>query len=137
MTLLQGKRILVTGGIITDSSIAFHIAKVAQEAGAELVLTGFDRMKLIQRIADRLPNPAPLLELDVQNQEHLDSLAGRITEVIGEGNKIDGVVHSIGSCRRPAWASTRSSTPPRTRTSPRAFTSRRIRMPRWPKLFCR
>ena len=93
--LLEGKRILVTG-IITDSSIAFHIAKVAQEAGAELVLTGFDRMKLIQRIADRLPEKAPLLELDVQNQEHLDSLADRITEVIGEGNKLDGVVHSIG-----------------------------------------
>src|SRR5262249_49829665 len=93
--LLEGKRILVTG-IITDSSIAFHIAKVAQEAGAELVLTGFDRMKLIQRIADRLPNPAPLLELDVQNEEHLASLAGRVTEVIGDGNKLDGVVHSIG-----------------------------------------
>ena len=93
--LLEGKRILVTG-IITDSSIAFHIAKVAQESGAQLVLTGFDRMKLIQRIADRLPEKAPLLELDVQNQEHLDSLAGRVTEVIGEGNKLDGVVHSIG-----------------------------------------
>ena len=92
---LEGKRILVTG-IITDSSIAFHIAKVAQEAGAELVLTGFDRMQLIQRIADRLPKPAPLLELDVQNEEHLDTLADRVTEVIGEGNKLDGVVHSIG-----------------------------------------
>ncbi len=93
--LLEGKRILVTG-IITDSSIAFHIAKVAQEAGAELVLTGFDRMRLIQRIADRLPEKAPLLELDVQNEEHLDTLADRVTEVIGEGNKLDGVVHSIG-----------------------------------------
>ena len=93
--LLEGKRILVTG-IITDSSIAFHIAKVAQEAGAELVLTGFDRLRLIQRIVDRLPNPAPLLELDVQNEEHLATLADRVTEVIGEGNKLDGVVHSIG-----------------------------------------
>ncbi len=93
--LLEGKRILVTG-IITDSSIAFHIAKVAQEAGAELVLTGFDRMRLIQRIVDRLPKPAPLLELDVQNEEHLATLADRVTEVIGEGNKLDGVVHSIG-----------------------------------------
>ncbi|MCV7384507.1 NADH-dependent enoyl-ACP reductase InhA [Mycolicibacter longobardus] len=93
--ILEGKRILVTG-IITDSSIAFHIAKVAQEAGAQLVCTGFDRLRLIQRIIDRLPEPAPLLELDVQNQEHLDTLAARITEVIGEGNKIDGVVHSIG-----------------------------------------
>lgn len=92
---LAGKRILVTG-IITDSSIAFHIARVAQEAGAEIVCTGFDRLRLIQRIVDRLPNPAPLLELDVQNDEHLDSLADRITEVIGADNKLDGVVHSIG-----------------------------------------
>jgi meromycolic acid enoyl-[acyl-carrier-protein] reductase len=93
--ILEGKRILVTG-IITDSSIAFHIAKAAQEAGAELVLTGFARMKLVQRIADRLPKPAPLLELDVQDDEHLGSLAARVTEVIGDGNKLDGVVHSIG-----------------------------------------
>jgi enoyl ACP reductase len=93
--ILEGKRVLVTG-IITDSSIAFHIARVAQEAGAQVVCTGFDRMKLIARIIDRLPQPAPLLELDVQNQEHLDSLAGRVAEVIGEGNGLDGVVHSIG-----------------------------------------
>ena len=93
--ILEGKRVLVTG-IITDSSIAFHIARVAQEAGAEIVCTGFDRMRLIQRIIDRLPKPAPLLELDVQNPEHLDSLADRVTEVIGAGNRLDGVVHSIG-----------------------------------------
>ena len=93
--LLDGKRILVTG-IITDASIAFHIAKVAQEAGAQLVLTGFDRLRLIQRIADRLPEKAPLIELDVQNEQHLNSLAERVTAEIGEGNKLDGVVHSIG-----------------------------------------
>jgi enoyl ACP reductase len=68
--LLDGKRILVSG-IITDSSIAFHIARVAQEQGAELVLTGFDRLRLIQRIADRLPQKAPLIELDVQNEKHI------------------------------------------------------------------
>ena len=84
--LLEGKRILVTG-IITDSSIAFHIARVAQEHGAELVLTGFDRLRLIQRIADRLPEKAPLLELDVQNDEHLATLADRVTEVIGRGQQ--------------------------------------------------
>src|SRR6185503_6949425 len=93
--LREGKRILVTG-IITDSSSAFYSSKVAQEAGAERVLTGFDRMRLIQRIIDRLPEKAPLLELDVQNDEHLATLADRVTEVIGEGNKLDGVVHSIG-----------------------------------------
>src|SRR3984957_14636801 len=93
--LLDGKRILVSG-IITDSSIAFHIARVAQEQGAQLVLSGFDRLRLIQRIADRLPEKAPLIELDVQNEEHLDTLAERVTAEIGEGNKLDGVVHSIG-----------------------------------------
>jgi enoyl ACP reductase len=93
--ILEGKRVLVTG-IITDSSIAFHIARVAQLAGAEVICTGYDRMKLIARILDRLPAPAPLLELDVQNAEHLDTLAARISEVIGAGNKLDGVVHSIG-----------------------------------------
>src|SRR6202051_2874178 len=92
---LEGKRVLVTG-IITDSSIAFHIARVAQEEGAELVLTGFDRLRLIKRITERLPKSAPLLELDVQDEKHLDSLAERVTEVIGDGNKLDGVVHSIG-----------------------------------------
>ncbi|MEZ0366449.1 NADH-dependent enoyl-ACP reductase InhA [Mycobacterium sp. pUA109] len=92
---LEGKRILVTG-IITDSSIAFHIARVAQEQGAQPVCTGFDRLRLIERILDRLPAKPPLLELDVQNNEHLNTLAARVTEVIGEGNKLDGVVHSIG-----------------------------------------
>jgi enoyl ACP reductase len=93
--LLEGKRILVSG-IITDASIAFHIARVAQEQGAQLVLTGFDRLRLIQRIADRLPEKAPLIELNVQDEKHLDTLAERVTAEIGEGNKLDGVVHSIG-----------------------------------------
>ena len=42
MALLTGKNILVTG-VITDGSIAFHIAKLAQEEGANVVLTGFGR----------------------------------------------------------------------------------------------
>src|ERR1700743_2625141 len=93
--LLEGKRILVSG-IITDASIAFHIARVAQEAGAQLVLTEFDRLRLIQRIADRLPEKAPLLELDGRHEERRASLADRVSGEIGEGNKLDGVVHSIG-----------------------------------------
>jgi meromycolic acid enoyl-[acyl-carrier-protein] reductase len=91
--LLEGKTILVTG-IITDSSIAFHVAKAAQEAGAKVVITGFDRLRLIDRIAQRLPQPVPpAIELDVQNAEHLATLAGRVREIAPEG--IDGVVHSI------------------------------------------
>jgi enoyl-[acyl-carrier protein] reductase I len=90
--LLEGKRLLVTG-VITDASIAFHAAKAAQEQGAQVVLTGFGRLRLVERIAQRLPESAPVLELDVQNQEQLDSLAERVGEHV---DGLDGVLHSIG-----------------------------------------
>ncbi|WNV88707.1 enoyl-ACP reductase FabI [Umezawaea sp. Da 62-37] len=90
--LLEGKRLLITG-VITDASIAFHVAKVAQEQGAEVVLTGFGRMSLVERIAKRLPKPAPVVELDVQNQEHLDTLADRVREHL---DGLDGLVHAVG-----------------------------------------
>jgi len=89
--LLDGKRLLITG-VITDSSIAFHAARVAQEEGAEVVLTGFGRMSLVERISRRLPKPAPLIELDVTNNEQLDSLADRVREHV---TGLDGVLHSI------------------------------------------
>ncbi len=64
MGILDGKRILVTG-VLTDASIAFHVARLAQQEGATVVLTGFGRLSLVQRIAKRLPEPPPVLELDV------------------------------------------------------------------------
>ncbi|MFD7923205.1 enoyl-ACP reductase FabI [Streptomyces sp. NPDC059740] len=92
--ILAGKRILVTG-VLTDHSIAFHAAKVAQEEGAEVVLTGFGRLSLVERIAKRLPKPAPVIELDVTDQEHLDRLPGLVAEHFGDEGGLDGVVHSI------------------------------------------
>ncbi|WP_157247493.1 enoyl-ACP reductase FabI [Nonomuraea typhae] len=92
MGILEGKRILVTG-VLTDASIGFAVAKIAQEEGAQVVLTGFGRLSLVERIAKRLPQPAPVLELDVQNTDHLDSLASRVGEHV---DGLDGVVHSIG-----------------------------------------
>ncbi|MCD9142360.1 MULTISPECIES: enoyl-ACP reductase FabI [Streptomyces] len=92
--ILAGKRILVTG-VLTESSIAFQAAKVAQNEGAEVILTGFGRLSLVERIAKRLPKPAPVIELDVSNQEHLDGLADKVREHLGEGVALDGIVHSI------------------------------------------
>ncbi|PSL03649.1 enoyl-[acyl-carrier-protein] reductase [NADH] [Haloactinopolyspora alba] len=89
--ILEGKRILVTG-VLTDSSFAFHTARLAQLAGATVVVTGFGRMSLVERIAKRLPHEAPVLELDVQDDTHLDSLAERVGEHV---DGLDGVVHSI------------------------------------------
>jgi meromycolic acid enoyl-[acyl-carrier-protein] reductase len=98
MGILEGKRLLVTG-VLTDASIAFHVARVAQEEGAQIVLTGFGRLSLVERIAKRLPEPPPVLELDVTSQEHLDSLAGRISEYLPG---LDGVLHSIGNAPQDA-----------------------------------
>jgi enoyl ACP reductase len=92
MGILDGKRILVTG-VLTDASIAFHVARVAQEQGATLVLTGFGRLSLVERIAKRLPEPPPVLELDVTNLAHLGSLAARVSEYV---DALDGIVHAIG-----------------------------------------
>lgn len=93
MGILQGKSILVTG-VLTDSSIAFHIARLAQEEGATVILSSYGRvMSLTTRIAGRLPNPAPVIELNVTNQEHLDALVSKVKEHVPY---LDGVVHSIG-----------------------------------------
>jgi len=92
MGLLDGKRLLITG-VITDASIAFSVARVAQEQGADVVLTGFGRLSLVERVARKLPKPAPVVELDVTSTEHLDSLADRVREHV---DGLDGVLHSVG-----------------------------------------
>ena len=94
MGILQGKKILVTG-VLTDASIAFHIARIAQEEGAQVVLSSYGRvLSLTTRIAGRLPQPAPIVQLDVTNNEDLDALESRVREHFPDG--LDGVVHSIG-----------------------------------------
>lgn len=90
--LLEGKRILVTG-VITEQSIAFNVAKIAQEQGATVVLTGYGRLSLVERIAKRLPVTAPVIELDATNPEQLAALADNVR---GYVDGLDGVVHSIG-----------------------------------------
>jgi enoyl-[acyl-carrier protein] reductase I len=92
MGILEGKRLLITG-VLTDASIAFSVAKLAQEQGAKVVLTGFGRLSLVERIAKRLPEPPPVLELDVTSPEQLESLAERVGEHV---DGLDGVVHAIG-----------------------------------------
>jgi meromycolic acid enoyl-[acyl-carrier-protein] reductase len=91
MGILDGKRILVTG-IITDASIAFHVARVAQQEGATVIVTGFGRLSLVERIVRRLPSPPPVLELDVTSEEHLASLAHRVREHV---DGLDGVLHAV------------------------------------------
>jgi enoyl-[acyl-carrier protein] reductase I len=92
MGILTGKNILVTG-VLTDASIAFHIARLAQEEGANLVLSSYGRVfRLTERISARLPATAPVIELDVTSDADLAALPSRVGEYLPT---LDGVVHSI------------------------------------------
>ena len=91
--LLDDKRLVITG-VLNDASIAYHVARLAQEQGAEIVLTGFGRgMRITERVAGKLPQQADVLELDVTDESHLERVAG---EVDARWGRLDGVVHAIG-----------------------------------------
>jgi enoyl ACP reductase len=91
--LLEDKKLLVTG-VLTPSSIAFTCARVAQEQGAEVVLTSFGRAKsLTERAAKRLPTPPDVLELDIADADHRAELG---TELGRRWGRVDGVLHAIG-----------------------------------------
>lgn len=93
MPLLEGKRILVTG-VLTDASLAFAVARLAQEEGAEIVLTGAGRgLSLTTRTARKLPEPAEVLELDVANAEHAVAVREHLEKTWG---RVDGALHAIG-----------------------------------------
>ena len=91
--MLEGKHILVTG-VLTDESLAFAVARRAQEEGAEVVLTGAGRgLSLTRRIARKLPRPPEVLELDVTVPGHVVTVAEDLGSRWG---KLDGLLHSIG-----------------------------------------
>jgi meromycolic acid enoyl-[acyl-carrier-protein] reductase len=90
--ILEGKRLLITG-VITKDSIAYHAAEQAQKEGAEIVLSSFGRVRrMTERAAQRLPQPADVLELDVNKTEDLDALTESVRERWGG---IDGALHAI------------------------------------------
>lgn len=105
--LLTGKNVLITG-IITEASMAFHTARMAQEQGANVVLTGFGRMSLVERIAKRLPAAAPVIELDVTDAAQVASLAERVGAHV---DRLDGVLHAIGFAPASALGGTFLQTP--------------------------
>ncbi len=66
---------------------------VAQEQGAEIVLTGFGRaMRLTQRSAKRLPDPPDVLELDIHSEEDMAALVADLGQRWGS---VDGALHAI------------------------------------------
>lgn len=93
MGILEGKKLLITG-VLTDDSLAFGVARLAQTEGAAVVLTGFGRgLSLTKRTARKLPEVPDVLELDVQQPDQARLVAEQITEKFGH---LDGLLHAIG-----------------------------------------
>jgi meromycolic acid enoyl-[acyl-carrier-protein] reductase len=94
MGLLQGKRLVITG-VLTESSIAFSVARLAQEQGATVVLTSPAKtLSLTTRIARRLPHECTVEQLDVTSIDDLNSIGDRTFAAVG--GEVDGVLHAIG-----------------------------------------
>lgn len=109
IVLLDGKRLLITG-VLTDDSIAFHTAKLAQEQGAEIVLTGFGRgLRLTERVARRMVKPPDVLELDINNLDHLATLTENLATRWGA---LDGALHAIAYAPEDALGGNFLNTPP-------------------------
>jgi enoyl ACP reductase len=90
--ILEGKTILVAG-VTLDTSIAFHVARIAQAEGATVVVSNFGRaMSLTRRVIKKLDPVPALLEVDVTSTEHLDGLADALGEHV---DHLDGLVHSL------------------------------------------
>jgi enoyl-[acyl-carrier protein] reductase I len=93
MGLLDGKKILITG-VLTDDSLAFGVAQLAQKEGAEVILTGFGRaLRLTERTARKLDPVPEVHELDVTDPAHGEALRTVLSERWG---RVDGVLHSVG-----------------------------------------
>jgi meromycolic acid enoyl-[acyl-carrier-protein] reductase len=107
--MLEGKKLLITG-VINRESIAFEVARQAQEAGAEVLLTSFGRARrMTERTAQKLPQPPDVLELDVNNPDDLESVAGELSERWGQ---VDGVLHAIAFAPEDALGGKFLDTPP-------------------------
>ena len=106
--LLQGKRLLITG-VLTPQSLAYGIAELAQQEGAEIILTSFGRgMSLTERSAKRLDPVPQVLELDVTNAEHF----ARLTQSLkAAGKPIHGVLHAVAYAPEDALGGNFLNTP--------------------------
>ncbi len=90
--ILDGKRILITG-VLTQASLAYGVAELAQQQGAEIILTGAGRgLSITERTARKLPETPRVLELDVTQPSHIEALR----DELGKGGNLHGALHAIG-----------------------------------------
>jgi len=106
--LLEGKKLLITG-VLTDDSIAFAVAKVAQEHGAELLLTNVGRgVRLTEKVARKLPTTPDVMQMDVNNPDDVKAVAD---ELMSRWGRVDGVLHGIAFAPQDALGGNFMSAP--------------------------
>ncbi len=92
--LLKGKKGIIFGAL-NDMSIAWKVAEMAHEQGAEFVLTNAPialRMGEINELAEK--TNSQLIPADATSEEDLANLFTKAQEILG--GKLDFVLHSIG-----------------------------------------
>src|SRR2546425_10870228 len=90
--LLEGKKLLITG-VLSPQSIAFAVARLAQEQGAEVLLTGVGKgLQLTEMSARRLPDPPDVLEMDANDEDQINAVAAEVGARFG---RLDGFLHAI------------------------------------------
>lgn len=95
--LLDGKTALIVG-VANKRSIAWAIAQQLSDAGARCAFT-FQSERLkddVRKLAATLPNPGPVLPLDVQDDAQLDAAVSGAAEGLGG---IDILVHAVAYAR--------------------------------------
>lgn len=91
--ILAGKNLVITG-VLTDASLAFGVAQIAQREGAKIILTGAGRgLSITERTARKLDQAVEVVEFDVTVAEHVEAAREAAKTHLG---RVDGVLHSIG-----------------------------------------
>jgi enoyl ACP reductase len=106
--LLDKKRLLITG-VLTPQSIAYSAAEIAQQQGAQIVLTGVGRgIGLTEKCARRLPDPPDVLEMDANDPAQIDAVRD---ELASRWGSLDGFLHAIAFAPQDALGGNFLNTP--------------------------
>jgi enoyl ACP reductase len=99
--LLEGRRLLITGVVTTDS-IAYATAEAARDAGAELLLSSLGRdMDKCREATEQLGGDIAVVEADLTDTAALASLKADIADRWGA---LDGALHAVAFAPRETLA---------------------------------
>ncbi len=99
--MLDGKRLIITGVVTTDS-IAFAVADRAQQLGADIILTAFPRDRTQTEVAARTLSRQPdIVNLDITQDDNIQAVTHYIRSKWGA---VDGALHAIAYAPQAALA---------------------------------